>query len=48
MPQLISIPTPCHENWDGMTANKTGKHCGVCKKDVIDFTSWQPQAFVLS
>jgi hypothetical protein len=34
----VSIPTPCHENWDLMSPHEQGKYCMVCSKAVIDFT----------
>lgn len=39
-PQLqISIPEPCHENWNEMSPTEKGRFCKVCTKEVIDFTS---------
>jgi len=34
----ISIPKPCHENWDTMSVNEQGRHCGSCHKTVVDFS----------
>lgn len=34
----ISIPAPCHEDWNKMTPDETGRHCSACAKSVIDFT----------
>lgn len=36
----ISIPKPCHEDWDAMTPGDRGRHCGQCSKMVMDFTDW--------
>lgn len=35
----LSIPTPCHEDWNKMTPDETGRHCSVCVKSVVDFTN---------
>lgn len=34
----ISIPEPCHENWNEMTPTERGAFCKLCAKDVVDFT----------
>jgi hypothetical protein len=34
----LSIPKPCHEDWDKMTCAEKGRFCGSCRKEVIDFT----------
>lgn len=34
----ISIPKPCHEDWNAMTPKEKGRHCVSCAKTVIDFT----------
>ncbi len=35
----IAIPEPCHENWNKMTPDETGRFCGSCVKSVVDFTN---------
>jgi hypothetical protein len=34
----LSIPEPCHENWDKFIPTDTGGFCNACNKNVIDFT----------
>jgi hypothetical protein len=39
MKKSLQITTPCHENWDEMSATEQGKFCDSCAKTVIDFTN---------
>lgn len=34
----ISVPKPCHEDWNKMTPNDKGRFCDNCSKTVIDFS----------
>lgn len=34
----ITIPKPCHENWDEMLPEEQGRFCLKCSKTVIDFS----------
>jgi len=35
----ISIPKPCHEDWNKMTPDEKGAFCGSCQKSVYDFSN---------
>ena len=39
----ISIPVPCHEDWNRMTPNEQGSFCGKCCKTVLDFSGKSPE-----
>lgn len=40
MQQLhLSIPEPCHENWQQMTPTEQGRFCNACAKQVVDFSN---------
>ncbi|WP_264552415.1 hypothetical protein [Flavobacterium sp. N2038] len=39
----ITIPKPCHENWDKMMPKENGRFCMSCSKTVVDFTSMLPE-----
>ena len=35
----ISVPKPCHENWNTMLPEEKGRFCNSCSKTVVDFTT---------
>lgn len=34
----LSIPTPCHEDWENMKPSERGRFCNSCQKQVVDFS----------
>jgi len=42
----LTIPTPCHENWDQMAPAEQGRFCSVCVKTVKDFTAVSDEGIV--
>lgn len=34
----LSVPQPCHEDWQNMITVEQGRFCNSCKKNVIDFS----------
>ena len=39
----LSVPKPCHEDWDKMTPTEKGRHCQSCQKEVVDFSTLSDQ-----
>ena len=35
----LSIPKPCHQNWNEMTPTQQGRFCSSCAKEVVDFST---------
>lgn len=40
---ILSIPEPCHENWDNMSPTQQGRFCKACVKEVVDFSQMSDQ-----
>jgi hypothetical protein len=44
MQQLqVSIPKPCHEDWNTMSPKEQGRFCDKCCKTVVDFSDKSPE-----
>ncbi len=43
MKTILSIPEPCHENWEQMTPVEQGRFCAVCSKTLTDFSGMSDQ-----
>lgn len=39
-PVYLSVPEPCHENWEEMLPEENGRFCLHCSKTVIDFSAY--------
>ncbi|GAB2821749.1 carboxypeptidase-like regulatory domain-containing protein [Ferruginibacter profundus] len=35
----LSIPEPCHEDWQNMNPTEQGRFCNACAKQVVDFST---------
>ena len=42
----ITIPEPCHEDWNTMARTKKGKFCSSCTKEVFDFTHYSDEQLI--
>src|SRR6187399_1832792 len=42
-PFQLTIPKPCHEDWNKMTPDEKGRFCSSCQKQVVDFTMMNNQ-----
>lgn len=42
----LSIPEPCHQDWNKMTPNEQGRFCTSCSKTVVDFSSMSDAALL--
>jgi hypothetical protein len=45
-PIQLSIPEPCHQDWNKMTPNDQGRFCTSCSKTVVDFSNMSDAALM--
>lgn len=43
---ILTIPEPCHEQWNTMTPNEQGRFCHQCSKTIIDLTRLNDQQII--
>jgi hypothetical protein len=43
---MITVPNPCHENWDSMMPQNQGRFCTSCQLVVTDFTKMDDQEII--
>lgn len=46
-PKHISIPSPCNVSKDILVQTELGKYCSICENEVIDFTKFNDEDFIL-
>ena len=42
----LTIPEPCHEDWNKMQPEEKGRFCSSCQKGVMDFTGMSDQQLI--
>ncbi|MDL5045039.1 carboxypeptidase-like regulatory domain-containing protein [Oscillatoria amoena NRMC-F 0135] len=42
----LSIPKPCHEDWEKMTTQDKGRFCSLCQKTVVDFSHFSDKELI--
>jgi hypothetical protein len=42
----LVLNNPCKEDWNSMGIIEAGRHCELCSKDVIDFSSYSKEAII--
>lgn len=43
---ILSIPKPCHEDWEKMTPQDKGRFCSLCQKTVVDFSHFSDKELI--